>query len=300
MARKIVFSPQYFAAQIREREISVLFLTTALFNQLADEVPWAFNSVRYLLFGGEAVSPRWMKAVLKNGPPERLLHVYGPTESTTFTLWYEVTDVPEGAKIIPIGRPISNTQVYVLDHHRWPVPVGVPGELCIAGMGLARGYLNHPELTTEKFIPNPFSEDAEARLYTTGDLVRYLPDGNIEFLGRLDHQVKIRGFRVELGEIEAVLSQHTAVREAVVLAREDIPGDKRLVAYFVSDQESPPTVSELRRFLKEGLPDYMMPAVFTLLNALPLTPNGKVDRRALPIPDLTRPDFRECLCGTQG
>ena len=290
IAREVILSPHDFAAQIREREISVLFLTTALFNQLADEVPWAFNSVRYLLFGGEVVSPRWVKAVLKNGPPERLLHVYGPTENTTFTVWYEVTDVPEGAKIIPIGRPISNTQVYVLDHYRQPVPVGVPGELCIAGMGLARGYLNHPELTTEKFIPNPFSEDAEARLYRTGDLVRYLPDGNIEFLGRLDHQVKIRGFRVELGEIEAVLSQHTAVREAVVLAREDIPGDKRLVAYFVSDQEPPPTVGELRRFLKEELPDYMMPAVFTLLNALPLTPNGKVDRRALPIPDSTRPD----------
>jgi acyl carrier protein len=177
-----------------------------------------------------------------------------------------------------------------LDVQHQPVPVGVPGELYIGGNGLARGYFNRPELSAEKFIPNPFSDKRGARLYATGDLARYLPDGNIEFLGRLDHQVKIRGFRIELGEIEAVLSQHPAVRETVVLARQDIPGDKRLVAYVVLNQarqnggtetgENRP--KELRNFLRGKLPDYMVPAAFVLLDALPLTPNGKVDRRALP------------------
>jgi len=271
--KDIVLSPQAFATQIREQKISVLFLTTALFNQLASEVPWAFNSVKHLLFGGEAVDPKWVKEVLKNGPPKRLLHVYGPTESTTFTSWYLVQEAPENATTIPIGRPISNTQIYLLDSPLNPVPVGVPGELCIGGGGLARDYLNRPELTAEKFIPNPFSDEPDARLYKTGDLARYLPDGNIEFLGRLDYQVKLRGFRIELGEIEAVLSQHLAVRDIVVLAREDEPGNKRLVAYVVPTQNQKPTIDELRRFLSEKLPGYMVPSAFVLLSNLPLTPS---------------------------
>src|SRR5919199_263585 len=290
IAKDIVLSPQNFATQIREQGISVLFLTTALFNQLAREVPWAFHSIRHLLFGGEAVEPRWVKAVLQHEPPQRLLHVYGPTESTTFTSWHWVQNVPEGATTIPIGRPIANTQIYLLDNQLQPVPIGVPGELYIGGDGLARGYLNRPELNTEKFIPNPFSKASGARLYKTGDLARYLSDGNIEFLGRLDNQVKIRGFRIELGEIEAVLSQHPAVDETVVVVREDVPGNKRLVAYLVVNQATAPTMPQLQQFLKQKLPEYMVPSAYVLLDALPLTPNGKIDRRALPAPDTARPE----------
>ena len=295
IAKDVALSPQNLARQIRQQQISVLFLTTALFNQLAREVPWAFDSVRHLLFGGEASDPRWVRQVLENGPPKRLLHVYGPTESTTFTTWYLVQDVPEGATTLPIGRPIANTQCFLLDRYLQPVPVGVPGELYIGGDGLARGYLNRPELTREKFIPNPFSDAPDERLYKTGDLARYLPDGNIEFLGRLDEQVKLRGFRIELGEIEAVLGQHPGVQETAVIAREEVPGSKRLVAYVVVKGAPAPTVTELHEFLKQRLPNYMMPSVFVLLEALPLTPNGKVDRRALPAPDMARPELADAF-----
>jgi amino acid adenylation domain-containing protein len=233
ISRDIILSPHEFALQLRQKNISVLFLTTALFQQIARVVPQAFDSLKYLLFGGEAVDPRWVQKVLKKAPPKQLLHVYGPTESTTFSSFYWVQDIPEAATSIPIGRPITNTQIYLLDEQLQPVPIGITGELYIGGDGLAQGYLNHPELTAEKFIPSPFSNEPGARLYKTGDLARYQPDGNIEFLGRIDDQVKIRGFRIELGEIEAVLSQHPAVREAVVIVQEDVPGDKHLVAYIV-------------------------------------------------------------------
>jgi amino acid adenylation domain-containing protein len=285
--REVSISPPAFAAFLREQAISVLFLTTALFNQLAREIPHIFSVLQNLLFGGEAVDPTWVKTVLTNGPPQRLLHVYGPTENTTFSSWYLIEEVPTGATTIPIGRPIANSQIYILDAHLQPVPVGVPGELHIGGDGLARGYLNRPELTSEKFIPNPFSDDADSRLYKTGDLVRYRVDGNIEFLGRFDNQVKIRGFRIELGEIETVLTQHPAVLETVVIVREYQSNDKRLVAYIVSEQNVAvqSTPSELLRFLKEKLPDYMVPSALVMLDALPLNPNGKVDRNALPAPE---------------
>ncbi|MBW4592861.1 MAG: amino acid adenylation domain-containing protein [Brasilonema angustatum HA4187-MV1] len=288
--QNVVLSPRDFAACIREQKISVLFLTTALFNQLASIVPQAFKNLRHLLFGGEAVDPKSVQAVLKNEPPQRLLHVYGPTESTTFSCWYLVEDVPEGATNLPIGRPISNTQIYILNCKLQPVSVGTAGELYIGGDGLARGYLNRPDLTKEKFIPNPFGN---SKLYKTGDLARYLPDGNIEFLGRVDNQVKIRGFRIELGEIEALLSQHSDVQQAVVIAREDIPGDKRLVAYIVLNHKLEANTTTLKCFLEEKLPNYMVPAVFMILDFFPLTPNGKVDRRHLPAPDRSRPDLEE-------
>jgi acyl carrier protein len=188
----------------------------------------------------------------------------------------------------PIGRPLPNTQVYILDAQKQLVPIGVPGELYIGGVGVTRGYLNRPELTAERFIPNPFSKDSGSRLYKTGDLVRYLPDGNIEYLGRIDHQVKIRGFRIELGEIEAVLRQHRAVEDAVVIGQEYDLHDKRLVAYVVPSQEQVLSTSELRHYLKQKLPDHMVPSAFVRLEALPLTPNDKVDRRALPMPDRIR------------
>jgi acyl carrier protein len=211
-----------------------------------------------------------------------LLHVYGPTENTTFTSWYWVQDVPDKAISIPIGQAIANTQIYLLDAHLNPVPIGVSGEIYISGDGLARGYLNRPQLTAERFVPNPFSSQPQARLYKSGDLARYRPDGNIEFLGRMDEQVKLRGFRIELGEIEAVLGQHSAIRETVVAVRA-IDGDRRLVAYIVPSQHQAPTNSDLRYFLKSKLPDYMLPSAFFVLKALPLTLNGKVDRRALPL-----------------
>ena len=217
----------------------------------------------------------------------KLYNVYGPTE-TIIDSTYWLCEGANRCSSSPIGRPIPNAQIYILDDALRPLPIGVAGELHIGGVGLARGYLNRPELTAEKFIPDPFSAEPGARMYKTGDLARYLPDGNIEFLGRGDHQVKIRGFRIELGEIEAALGQHPAVREAVVLAREDAPGEKRLVAYVVAD--SPPPMS-CAAFSKTSCPSHMVPAVFVLLDALPLMSNGKIDRRALPAPDRTRPEL---------
>ena len=284
ITKSVLLNTQEFATNIEYHKINVLFLTTALFNQLANLVPEAFGSLKYLLFGGEAVDPSWVQEVLAKGAPQQLLHVYGPTENTTFSSWYLVEKLAIAATTIPIGRAIANTQTYILDAHLQPVPIGIPGELYLGGVGLARGYLNRPELTQEKFIPNPFNN--AKFLYKTGDLVRYLPDGNIEFLGRIDNLVKIRGFRVELGEIEATLSQLPEVREAVVLAKEDQPNDKRLVAYVVPQQKDLELAPSLRVVLKKRLPSYMIPSNFVILEDLPLTPNGKVDRRALPAPDL--------------
>ena len=282
MTRDVVLSPHDFAAQLREQSISTLFLTTSLFNQLAREDPQIYQGLRHLLVGGEQLDPRWIRAVLKNGPPRRLLNVYGPTENTTFSSWYLISDVSEEATTIPIGHPISHTQIYLLDPRLRPVPIGVTGEIYIGGDGLARGYLNRPELTAERFIPNPFSTEVGQRLYRTGDLARYLPDDAIEFLGRNDNQVKLRGFRIEIGEIEAALSRHPAVREAAVVVREDTPGKKSLVAYIVPKAGETCSGSELHDFLKELLPAYMLPAAFISLEALPLTASGKVDRQALP------------------
>ena len=283
ISRDVTLSPQDFAQQLRQKGISIMFLTTALFQQMARTVPQAFTSLRYLLFGGEAVDSRWVEKVLKNKPPQHLIHVYGPTESTTFSSYYEVQDVPE-AKSIPIGRPITNTQIYILDQHLQPVPIGVPGELYIGGEGLAQCYLNRPELTARQFIISPQFIRSE-RLYKTGDLATLRADGNIEFIGRIDEQVKIRGFRIELGEIEAVLNQFPAVEETVVTIWEEVPDEKHLVAYVVPTLSDTPTSKNLRQFLKEKLPSYMIPSVFVLLESLPLTPNGKVDRRALKVPN---------------
>jgi amino acid adenylation domain-containing protein len=295
IGRDVALSPCDLAAEIRAQGISVMFLTTALFNQMAGEVPAAFGSMRRLLFGGEAVDLHSVKEVLKHNPPARLLHVYGPTESTTFTTWYPAQSLPEDAATVPIGRPLANTEVYLLDRNLEPAPIGIAGELYIGGDGLAQSYFNRPELTAEKFIPNPFSRREGGRFYKTGDLARYWPDGEIEFLGRLDHQVKIRGFRIELAEIEGVLTQHPAVREAAVLAREGVAGEKRLVAYLATEPRKAFTVDDLRSFLRQKLPDYMTPAAFVTLNALPLTPNGKIDHRSLPAPEQSRPELAEAF-----
>ena len=293
ISRDLALSPDDFAAEIRQRGISVLFLTTALFNQVAIAAPKAFSTVRQVLFGGEAVEPKWVRKVLAEGSPGVLQHVYGPTESTTFATWYEIGEVAEDASTVPIGHALSNTQTYVLDRNLEPVPIGVPGELFLGGDGLARGYLWHPELTAERFMPDPFNPEGGARMYRTGDLVRYLPEGQIEFLGRVDNQVKVRGFRIELEEIEAVLRTHPSVKETVVLAREDDGEERRLVAYLVCHAEPAPTASSWRIFIAQKLPEYMIPSAFVLLEKLPLTSNGKVDRRALPAPDQTRPELAQ-------
>jgi amino acid adenylation domain-containing protein len=261
LAKSVLLSPQEFALSLRENQISVLFLTTALFNQLASLVPQAFSGLRYLLFGGESVDPKWVREVLDNGRPQNLLHVYGPTENTTFSSWYLVEDLPATATTIPIGKAISNTQIYLLDQNLQPLPIGVSGELYLGGAGLARGYLNRPELTTEKFIPNPFDPlskvgNQQSKLYKTGDLARYLPDGKIEYLGRIDNQVKIRGFRIELGEIEAVLSQHFLLAQNIVVAREDSAGDKRLVAYLVPALQKVALSEQLAQWQNEYISDW--------------------------------------------
>jgi amino acid adenylation domain-containing protein len=281
VAKEVFLSARHFATEIRDKKIGTLFLTTSLFNQLASEIPQAFKTVTHLLFGGEAADPRWVKEILSQGATCRLVHVYGPTESTTFASWHLTQQVQAGAVTIPIGRPISNTQIYLLDARLRPVPLGVTGQLYIGGDGLARCYLNRSELTADSFIPHPFSTEPGARLYRTGDLARYLPDGNIEFLGRADHQVKIRGFRIELGEIEAALRQHPSVCQAVVLADDGPSGTKNLTAYIVAQESEPLLPSQLRDFLKEKLPDYMVPTNLVLLDSLPLTPNGKLDRNRL-------------------
>ncbi|MEG3973583.1 amino acid adenylation domain-containing protein [Microcoleus sp. herbarium8] len=299
ISTNITLSPHDLALELRQQGITVLFLTTALFQQIARILPQAFNSLRCLLFGGEAVDIRWVKKVIKHAPTTQLIHVYGPTENTTFSAYYCVQDVPETATSIPIGRPIANTEIYLLDADLQPVAIGVAGQLYLGGDGLARGYLNRPDLTAAAFIPNPFSNKPGSSLYKTGDLGRYLTDGNIEFLGRIDDQVKIRGYRIELGEIEAALCQHPQVREAVVIVREDIPDDKHLVAYVVTEGINEKAEihnlksSELRQFLKQKLPGYMVPATYAVLESLPLTPNGKVDRRVLPQIDTNSEDITE-------
>jgi hypothetical protein len=223
-----------------------------------------------------------------------LHNLYGPTEaSVDVTFWQCKPD--EESHTVPIGAPIANTQIYILDKNHNIVPVGVAGELFIGGVGLARGYLGQPSLTADRFIPNPFNGAFGERLYATGDRARYRPDGNVEFLGRLDYQVKIRGFRIELPEIETALGRHPFVQDVVVTAHEDEPGQHYLVAYVVSSPEAALNASTLRRFVQEHLPDYMTPRVFVFMEALPLSPNGKVDRKRLPAPDNSRPDMETGL-----
>jgi len=253
------------------------------------------TGTKAFIVGGEALSAKIVSFWQTIAPHTKLINEYGPTETVVGCCVYEVSAQTSLSGPIPIGRPIANTQLYILDRYLQPAPIGVGGELHIGGAGLARGYLNRSELTAEKFIQNPYSDEPDARLYKTGDLARYLPDGNIEYLGRIDSQVKIRGYRIELGEIEETLRQHSAVRDAVAIARDDGSGNKRLVAYLVLNQDKLPSISNLRAYLQEKLPEYMVPAVFVTLESLPLTPNGKVDRKALPAPDRDRPELEEAF-----
>jgi amino acid adenylation domain-containing protein len=244
-----------------------------------------YENIRHVFTGGQAIEPDLLREMKRGFSSAQLNVLYGPTEATIICSQYRVTNA-ETLRHQLIGVPLGNMRLHLLDAHGNPVPIGVAGEIHIGGACVTRGYINHPELTAEKFVPDSFSEEAGARLYKSGDLGRYLPDGNIEFLGRSDEQVKVRGFRIELGEIGAALGSHPAVRERVVIVREDTPGDKRLIAYLVVEQTL--DAGELRSYLKGRLPEYMVPSAFVFLDALPLTPNGKVDRNALPAPDATR------------
>jgi amino acid adenylation domain-containing protein len=271
---------------LRKHAVSTLWLTSSLFNSIIEDDPEALGTVRHVLTGGEALSVPHIRRALHALPNTQLTNAYGPTENTTFTTTYPIPrEIPALATSIPIGRPIGNTQTYVLDRHMQPVPIGVSGELFVGGDGLARGYLNRTELTHEKFVANPFSPGS--RLYRTGDLVRYLPNGTLDFQGRTDHQVKIRGFRIELGEIEASLRSHPDVRDAVAVVRENVPGAKCLVAYVASHMPQAELTVQLRSFLSEKLPDYMLPSVFVVLASLPMTESGKVNRHDLPLPQST-------------
>jgi acyl-CoA synthetase (AMP-forming)/AMP-acid ligase II len=293
VSREVALDGVRLSQFITDSKATVMQATPATWRMLLG-AGWQGSKQLKILCGGEALPAELAKQLLERS--ESLWNLYGPTESTIWSTLYRVKSV-EGT--VPIGRPIANTEIYILDGYLKPVPIGVPGELHIGGAGLARGYLKRPDLTAEKFIGHPFSTDPTARLYKTGDLACYRSDGGIEYLGRLDHQVKIRGFRIELGEIESVLSQHPGVRETVAVVREDESGDRRLVAYIVSNSDSTPTAGELRNFLKSKLPDYMIPSAIISLDALPLTSNGKVDRKALPAPDATRPELEAIFVGPQ-
>ena len=277
---------------IENHKIDVLKIVPSHFAALQSKKKVSWLPHKRLILGGEVSDLKWVQSLLdyieQNHLSCRLFNHYGPTETTVGVLTYSVREINESLTCpsLPLGYPIDNTQAYILDKFLSLVPIGVPGELHIGGSGLARGYLNRPKLTTEKFISNPFDSKGQSRLYKTGDLCRYLPDGNIEYLGRTDNQVKVRGFRIELGEIEALLLQKTDVKTACVMFREDIPGNKILVAYIVPQPKITANTSELRQFLKEKLPEYMIPNGFILMESLPLTPNGKVNHRALPVPNL--------------
>jgi amino acid adenylation domain-containing protein len=274
-------------AAIKQEAVTVLQMVPSMLAVLVEEPAIKeCVSLQRVFSGGEALTASLQERFAERVSWANLINLYGPTEASIDASYYACEPEVKREKVI-IGRPISNTQLYLLDQQQQPVPVGTPGELYIGGVGLARGYLRQAGLTAERFVPNEFGEEDGLRLYRTGDLGRYLSDGNIEYLGRLDHQVKVRGFRIELGEIESTLSNHPAVRQNVVIAREDVPGEKRLVAYIVPAGSDVPTNAEWREVLKEKLPDYMIPAAFEILDALPLTPNGKLDRKRLPSPAQT-------------
>jgi len=283
--------PKEFAAQISKEEISALLISSAIFNYLAREAPLAFGSVKRLLLSGETADPVQVAEVLGRSQLRSILNVYGPTEYAIFSTWRIVEPSLARAARIPIRQPVANTHIHILGANLEPAPVGVPGLLYIGGDGIGRGYHQQPEPTAEAFVPDPFSRAPGARLYKTGDRGCRLSDGSLEYLGRVDRQVKIRGFNVELGEIEGVLGNHPSVREAVVVARDGEFGDQWLVAYLVAPTEAVPTPSDLRRFVRQRLPDYMLPAAFIFVAEIPRLPDGQVDEHALPTPETARPEL---------
>jgi amino acid adenylation domain-containing protein len=286
--QSVLLDPVLFNQALVDHSVTAMWLTVGLFHEYVDALEGAFGGLRFLITGGDVVNPATAARVLaRRKRPKQLINAYGPTETTTFATMFVMEAQPRGRDMesLPIGRPLANTSVYVLDENRQPVSIGEVGELYIGGPGVARGYLNRPQMTAERFVSDPFSRDMNANMYKTGDLARWRADGNLEFLGRNDSQVKIRGFRIEPGEIEAQLAAHPEVRAVVVVVREEARGQKELVAYFVPrDAQVSPSVEELRTHLKDLLPEYMVPSALVRLDRLPLTANGKLDRRALPVP----------------
>lgn len=296
----VAHDPNLLLKEVDQHGISILETVPSLLRVMLESVENGtdrypcLEKLRWLIPTGEALPPAFCKRWLTAYPHIPLLNAYGPTECSDDVTHFPIYQpLAERQVHTPIGRPVQNMRLYILDQQLRPLPVGVNGELYVGGMGVGRGYLYDPQRTAEVFVPDPFSEEAGQRLYKTGDLVRYLPDGTIEFLGRIDHQVKIRGYRIELGEIEAVLRQHRSIQDVVVIDREDTPGNKSLVAYVAPSTSV--TISDLRNYLKERLPDYMVPAAFVLLETLPLTANGKVDRRKLPMPEYDRFEQNEAF-----
>ncbi|PHM36579.1 non-ribosomal peptide synthetase [Xenorhabdus innexi] len=289
--QSVLLDPVRLCHSLSKGKVTALWLTTGLFNEYLNTLTPLFGQLRYLLVGGDVLDPMKIQQMqLAGSRPVHLINGYGPTESTTFATTYEIPSAIDVTRSIPIGRPIANTRIYILDPYGQPAPLGVIGEIHIAGAGVARGYLNNSSLTTERFLLDPYSIEPDARMYKTGDLGRWLPDGNIEYLGRNDFQVKIRGFRIELGEIESRLMKCHGVREAVVIIREDTFNEKtgtqkRLVAYLLPHTNAKLVPHELRQQLTQHLAEYMLPSAFVTLEAFPLTPNGKLDRQALPVPD---------------
>ena len=299
--RAVSRSVEEFAALVKANGVTVLNQTPSAFRQLMPRLISTLapeqSALRYVIFGGEALELQCLQPWFDcyGDGPAQLINMYGITETTVHVTYRPITqaDIKSKAGSV-VGRPIPDLRVYVLDERGQLLPVGIPGEIHVGGAGVAKGYLQRPELTAERFIADSFSSDPRARLYRTGDLARRLPDGELEYLGRIDDQVKIRGYRIEPGEIEAVLGQHPAIREAVVLAREDNPGDQRLVAYVVGEQGESFDAAEIRKYLKQKLPEYMIPSAFVLLDELPLTPNGKVDQE-MPAPDHGRPELDDAF-----
>jgi amino acid adenylation domain-containing protein len=301
------YDAQRLLSEAERQSVSVLEVVPSLLGAMlaGGDSRLAAGALRWLILTGEALPPELCNDWLRMHPGVPVLNAYGPTECSDDVTHHAVLE-PAGEHVVnvPVGRPLANTQIYILDERMLPVPVGVAGEIYVGGEGVGRGYLSEPGRTAAAFLPDPFSAEPCARLYRTGDLGRFLADGAVEFLGRLDHQVKVRGHRIELGEIEAVLRRHPSVLDSVVVAREDSPGDKRLVAYLTAKSEAGGATviqhGELRKHLRERLPEYMLPAAFVQLEALPLTPNGKVDRRALPAPDWSRPEVQKSYVSPRG
>lgn len=294
--QETVLDTARFSRLLQRCGATVLYMSAGLFNEYVDAGVSVFAQLRYLFVGGDSLKPDAIRRALRN-PPGALLNAYGPTECTTFATTHLIDAVEAGAPAIPIGRPIANAQIHILSPWLELSPLGAIGEIYIGGAGVACGYLNRPELTLERFIPDPFSADAQARLYRTGDLGRWRADGVVEFLGRNDHQVKIRGFRVELGEIEAQLHRLGEVKDAVVVACDEGAGEKRLVGYVVLHEtarvDRASAAEQLRGAVRDALPEYMVPSAIVVIDRLPLTQNGKVDRRALPAPDIAAFGLRQ-------
>lgn len=278
----VLFSPTHLRDVFKRQSITTAFLTTSVFHELARRQPDVLHGVTNVLVGGERLSIELARTVLAHRPPRRLVHVYGPTENTTFTTSYLMNELPADATTVPVGRPIANTTAYVVREDGTVAGVGEPGELVVGGAGVAAGYVNDPALASRRFIPDPFADDPGARLYRTGDVVRWRDDGTIEFIGRRDGQFKLRGHRIEPGEIETVLRRHPAVDDAVAVRVEETEGEPQIVAYVTLAANRPaPGPAELRRYMSEVLPGYMVPAMFVPIERMPLTPSGKIDRAAL-------------------